>query len=65
MKRDIRKASVVSGKTVYIEKRDIGYYAYDSKFDALLGRVSPSLVHMYTQKEMMRAYKTGLLNKTY
>lgn len=65
MNKDIRKASTVSGKTIYIEKRDIGYYAYASKFDALLGRVSPSLVHMYTQKEMMRAYKTGLLNKTY
>lgn len=65
MKRNVKKVSTVSGKVCYIEKNGKKYIAYRSMLDILSNRPSPNINTQYTQKEMLRAYRIGLLNKTY
>lgn len=65
MRRRIKRATAIDGKTHYIEKKGKTYVAYRSMLDILRNHPSPNLNTAYSQKEKQRAYNIGLLNKTY
>ena len=50
---------------IFIEFRDERYIAYMDIYAAKLGIPSPSLMRLYSQEKLARAYETGILKSIF